>query len=155
MSMPESQARELKWIAVSYGIIAAVWLCIAIFVVHAAEWRIANRTFISALGGTMLMLLLAFVVSAGLAFGAWRFQTLSQRWRAAVLSIAVIVAAVFVADVARAGWLLLQGRQLALPGMPREMSLSAMSGNILLTIGLVMNAIQLVRAYALLRIERP
>jgi hypothetical protein len=87
--------------------------------------------------------------------GAWKFAAMSQRWRVVVVCVAAIPAVLCAGNVAKALWLLSQVPQIFSSDSPKDVSVSAVCGNVLLMIALAMNAIELARTYRNLRINRP
>ena len=149
--MANSPNKSVRQTAACYGILAMVPVGIFLILLQTVGWNLDwfFRNSIT-IGSELIGLLLLFLVNTALAFGAWNFVRLPRKWRVVVLTIAIVIAALCSAGIARDGWLWLHARQ-AFQHVDNSMILSSFGGRFLLSMGYILLAVQLAQAFRALK----
>jgi hypothetical protein len=139
--MNSAQAREAKYVAAGYAILALMYLVMALMLVgvsglNGLEQVIQN---IDILGGTLLLMLGLFLLNVLLALGSWRVLTFSLLKRRLFLGAAISIAIVVVLNNIPGWWRWYHG------ALPPDIGPPAVLGGALIALGYVFLAYSIAR----------
>jgi hypothetical protein len=140
--MQEQQAKEVKYVAASYAIVALGYLAMTAMAIGAVGGLQSILQNFDIVGGTLLLLVGLFLLNLLLALGSWRvlhFSLLKQRL---FLGAAVAVAAAAVINDVLGWWRWYQGM---LPPDIADIASAAVIAGAMLALGYVFLAFSLAR----------
>ena len=144
--MARSPEQQITWAAAAYALLTITPVGVFAILLDAMDWRLDGLfRNLDITGGLLLGLLLAFLVNAALALGAWNFLKLSRPLRTAVLSLAVAVAALSVVGLLWDTWSWLHGSP-RFESVDKATIVSGFGGRSLLAISYILLLVPLARA---------